>query len=160
MEFKIEYDEMVVSVTGKRKRRQTRNSARCKAKEKRYSGTDRISRIACKHNSVSCAAVTLTETDITYIKEQLYSTHDKVKQDAILLSHLDIMQCKRRRPSAKAEKRRQRDLTIKYAVLKEDNTKVPVCQASFLSIFCKYVFFFFLVTYLTRVCMVFISVSI
>ncbi|KAK9976438.1 hypothetical protein ABG768_021643 [Culter alburnus] len=137
MEFKIEYDEMdehvLVSVTGKRKR----SSARSLAKEKRYSGNEKISRIACKHNSVSCAAVTLTETDITYIKDQLYSTHDKVKQDAILLSHLDIMQCKRRRPSAvEADKRRQREMTVKYAVLKEDRTKVPVCQASFLSIFC------------------------
>ncbi len=36
------------------------------------------------------------------------------------------------------EKRRQRDVSIKYAVLKEDKTKVPICQASFLSIFCKY----------------------
>ncbi len=36
------------------------------------------------------------------------------------------------------EKRRQRDVSIKYAVLKEDKTKVPICQASFLRIFCKY----------------------
>ncbi|KAK0151969.1 hypothetical protein N1851_006668 [Merluccius polli] len=35
------------------------------------------------------------------------------------------------------QKRRQRDVSIKYAVLKEDKIKVPICQASFLSIFCK-----------------------
>ncbi len=46
------------------------------------------------------------------------------------------------------EKRRQRDVSIKYAVLKEDKTKVPICQASFLSIFCKYKDF--LITIVTR----------
>ncbi|KAA0703634.1 hypothetical protein E1301_Tti015520 [Triplophysa tibetana] len=135
------YDEMdkyvTVSVTGKRKRRQQHNSARSKAKENRYSASDRIPRVRCTHsNGVLCRADTLTETDITYINKQLYFSHDKVKQDAILLSHMDVMPCKRRRVKVKAEdKQRQRDLTVKYFVLKEDQTNVPVCQASFLSIF-------------------------
>lgn len=103
----------------KKKHRYPENSARNKAKENRYSGNGADANIACTHNGTSCAAVTLTEADLSYIKQQLYSTFDKVKQDAILLSHMDVTPCKRRRRQVEA--------------------KVPVCQTSFLSIFCKYI---------------------
>ncbi|KAG5279382.1 hypothetical protein AALO_G00077190 [Alosa alosa] len=49
---------------------------------------------------------------------------------------MDIMPVKRRREVNEGTRQRQRDVTIKYSVLKEDKTRVPVCQASFLSIFC------------------------
>ncbi|XP_055064736.2 uncharacterized protein [Misgurnus anguillicaudatus] len=138
MEECDEMDEYVtVAVPGKRKRRYADNSARSRAKENRYSGVDKIPQVACTHNnSVTCRAGALTEADITYINAKLYTSRDKVKQDAILLSYMYVMPCKRRRRKVKAEeKQRQRDLTIKYFVLKEDTTIVPVCQASFLSIF-------------------------
>lgn len=68
----IKMDELVVvSVTVNRKHHQPHISARFKAKEKRYSGNDMILWVASKHTSVSCAAVTLTETAITYIREQI-----------------------------------------------------------------------------------------
>ena len=101
-----------------------------------------VPRVACRHDTGFCTAGTLNENDLEYIKGQLYATYDKVKQDAILVSHMDISQVKRRRPRVEDEGRQKnRGLTIKYSLLKEDKTKIPVCQASFLSIFCKYDFY-------------------
>ncbi len=68
------------------KRYLPQNSARYKAKENRYSRNGLVACVACTHNSSSCSAVTLKEFDLLYIKQQLYFTNDKVKQDAILLS--------------------------------------------------------------------------
>lgn len=129
-------EPVILTLNGRRKRCLPQNSARYKEKENRYSGNGLVASVACTHNSSSCSAATLKESDLLYIKQQLYFTNDNVKQDAILLSHMDAMPCKRRRQVEAEEKRRQRDVSIKYAVLKEDKTKVPVCQASFLSIFC------------------------
>ncbi|XP_030609214.1 uncharacterized protein LOC115796882 [Archocentrus centrarchus] len=133
-----EIDEPVLQTVNSRKRRhQPENAARTEAKENRYSGSRCVPSIACNHNSPACAAASLTETDLGHIKEQLYRTSDKVKQDAILLTFMDAAPCKRRRPQVEEEeKRRRREVSIKYAVYKEDKTRVPVCQASFLSIFC------------------------
>ncbi|XP_052427306.1 uncharacterized protein LOC127969418 [Carassius gibelio] len=135
------YDEMdepiLMTSNGRRKRRLPQNSSRYKAKVNRYSGNGLVASVACTHNTSWCRAVTLKESDLFYIKQQLYSTNDKVEQDAILLSRMDAMPCKRRRQQVEAEEKRgQRDVSIKYAVLKEDKTKVPICHASFLSIFC------------------------
>lgn len=132
-------EPILMTSNGRRKRRLPQNSSRYKAKVNRYSGNGLVASVACTHNTSWCGAVTLKESDLFYIKQQLYSTNDKVEQDAILLSHMDAMPCKQRRQQVEAEeKRRQRDVSIKYAVLKEDKTKVPICHASFLSIFCKY----------------------
>lgn len=91
----MEYDEMdepvLLTLNSRRKRYLPQNSARYKAKESRYSGNGSVSSVACVRNSFSCSAVTLKESDLLYIKQQLYFTNDKVKQDAILLSHMDVM---------------------------------------------------------------------
>ncbi len=120
------YEPVLLTLNGRRKRYLPQNSAHYKAKENRYSGNGLVTSVACTHNSSSCSAVTLKESDLLYIKQQLCFTNDKVKQDAILLSHMNVMPCKRRRQQVEAEeKRRQRDVSIKYAVLKEDKQKFP-----------------------------------
>ncbi len=82
-------DEPVqLTLNSSRKRYLPQNSARYNAKE---SGNGLVASVACTHNSFSCSAVTLKESDLLYIKQQLYFTNDKVKQDAILLSHMDVM---------------------------------------------------------------------
>ncbi|XP_060790810.1 uncharacterized protein LOC132894682 [Neoarius graeffei] len=131
-------DEPVLqTVNGRRKRRVVENHVCYKAKMNRYSGENTENGIACNHNRLMCAAASLTQNDLAYFKNQLYTSKDKVEQDAILLSHLEIMPVQRRREQVDDEdKRRQRDVTIKYSVLKEAKTRVPVCQASFMSIFC------------------------
>ncbi|XP_041355618.1 uncharacterized protein LOC121373208 [Gigantopelta aegis] len=59
-----------------------------------------------------------------------------VKQDAALLTHMTVTQCKRRRPRVDdEEKQRSRGISVKYSILKEDKSEVPVCQPTFLSIF-------------------------
>ncbi|XP_041362797.1 uncharacterized protein LOC121378605 [Gigantopelta aegis] len=133
-------EPVMLSPTGKRKRRRPRSSARSIAKTARYSGKGLIPRLTCTHKNALCTAGTLNENDLAYIKGQLYVTKDKVEQDAILVSHMDIGQVKRRRqrdPRDKDEGRQKnRRVLIKYSLLKEDKTKISVCQASFLSIFC------------------------
>ncbi|XP_030609211.1 uncharacterized protein LOC115796879 [Archocentrus centrarchus] len=134
-----EIDEPVLQTVNSRKRRhQPENAARTEAEENQYSGSRCVPSIACSHNSPVCVAASLTETDLAHIKEQLYRTSDKVKQDSILLTFMDAAPYKQKRPQVEEEEKRQqqREVSIKYAVYKEDKTRVPVCQASFLSIFC------------------------
>ena len=58
-------------------------------------------RVSCTRNKAGvCPASTLNENDLGYIKGQLYAITDKVKQDAILISHIAVQQCKRKRPRA------------------------------------------------------------
>lgn len=73
-----------------------------------------------------CTAANLTAIDLAYFKKQLYTAKDKVAQDAILLSHMDIMPVKRRREVDEGTRQRQRDVTIKYFVLKEDKTHTQI----------------------------------
>ena len=109
------------------------------AKKARHSGQGKVPSIACKHHSDKvCQASALSAEDVTKINRELYSTTDKVKQDAALLTYMHIMPVKRRRPKAENKAtHRTRDLTVKYCVLTESG-KIPVCKASFMSIFCKY----------------------
>ena len=80
-------------------------------------------------------AFTLTENDLG----QLDATTDKAKQDVILSPHMAVQQCKRKRPRVEYHDRhRNRVVLVKYSSLKENKEKVPVCQASFLSIFSEY----------------------
>lgn len=136
----------LLTVKGSRKRgRPWKNlfPSRCKAKKSKYSGNRSVTSIACTHNNSRCVAVTLTETDLSYINQQFYCTSDKIKQDAFLLTRVNVMLCKwKNRGVELDERRRQRELSIKYTVLKENQTRVPICQASLLSIFCKYTDFF------------------
>lgn len=133
-------EPLLLTMNCRRKRGRPQESstfARVKAKASRYSGKRTVATIACNHNRSMCAAASLTATDLSFIYRQLYCTSDKVKQDAFLLSHIDVMPCKRRKRQVDVdERRRQRDLSIKYTVIKEDKTRVVICQASFLSIFC------------------------
>ncbi|KAG5834002.1 hypothetical protein ANANG_G00281960, partial [Anguilla anguilla] len=82
-----------------------------------------------------CQASALSTEGLTKINRVLYSTTDKVKQDATLLSCMEIMPVKRRRSKVDNPKQKTRDLTVKYFVLTETG-KIPVCKASFMSIFC------------------------
>ena len=66
------FDEMeepvMVSRTGKRKRREPQNSARSRAKNARYSGEGLVPRVTCRHNDTGfCTAGTLNENDLEYI---------------------------------------------------------------------------------------------
>ena len=140
MEKFDEIDEPVLlSPSGKKRRRQHENSARALAKRPRYSGDEKIPRVSCTHKAGVCTASTLTKNDLVYIKGQLYATTDKVKQDAIPISRMAVQQCKRKRPGVEDQGRqRNRAITVKHIALKENKEKVPVCQASFLSTFWEY----------------------
>lgn len=110
------------------------------ANKARHSGDGKNPFVSCTHNVKGmCVASTLSSNDILYIKAQLYSTQDRFKQDAILLSYMDIQQCTRRRSKVgDVEKQKSRDVSVKYNLLKENKEKINVCKASFLSILCEY----------------------
>ena len=140
MENFDEIDEPVLlSPSEKKRRRRPENSAHALAKRARYSGDEKIPRVSCTHKACVCPASTLTENDLAYIKGQPYATTDKVNQDAILISHMAVQQCKRKRPMVEDQDRqRNKAVTVKYSALKENKEKIPLCQASCLSIFCEY----------------------
>ena len=136
-------EAVVLSPSGRKKKRKPDTYARNVAKKARHSGG--IPSIACCHNTAKvCLAATLSPEEIAGIHRVLYATSDKVKQDAILLSYMDITTVKRRRLKVDdSGKQKNRDLTVKYSVLrdkgeKEDKEKIPVCKASFMSLLCEY----------------------
>ena len=128
-------DEQVFkSPVGSKRIRNTASYSRNKAKNVRNSGEGKTPSIACVHNLPGvCVAARM--------KEILYSTCDKVQQDALLLSYMDIRNVNRRRQRVDDQnKRKQRNYTVKYFALKANSRKVPVCKASFIGISCKYFF--------------------
>jgi hypothetical protein len=106
-------------------------------KAARHSGGGKIPTIACKHNEESfCKAATLSNEQVTNLFQSFYSSAKKVTQDSILLSYMTICQVIRRRLKTD-NNNKQRDVSIKYHVLDESKTRLPICKASFMSIFCK-----------------------
>ncbi|XP_061746904.1 uncharacterized protein LOC133545391 isoform X2 [Nerophis ophidion] len=139
MEASAEMDEPVVlSTQGRKKKRMPEGSARALAKKARHSGDGKLQTIACAHNNnAMCVASTLSPEDLAYMKGQFYLTQDKVKQDATLLSYMDVQTCKRRRTKVTdTDKQKQREVSVKYYLLKASKERISVCKASFLSILC------------------------
>jgi hypothetical protein len=83
-----------------------------------------------------CLATSLSDEDLKYAHDQLYLAQDKVKQDATVLSYMDIQKCVRRRAKvADINKRNARETSVKYCTLNVNKDRVAVCKASFMSIF-------------------------
>lgn len=133
-----ETDEPVMpSPSGRKKKRQADTYKRNVEKKARHSSTGKVPSIACLRTHRLCRAATISAEDTTYIHSVLYSTCNKVQQDAILLSYMDITQAKRRRSNNQVPLK-TRDLSVKYSVLTQNKDTIPVCKQSFLSIFCEY----------------------
>ena len=82
-------------------------------------------------------ATTVSENELN--RYLLYSTTDKVKQDAIRLSYMDIKKVQRRRRKVQdPAKQKAREMSVNYFILDENKVKLPVCKKSFMSIFCEY----------------------
>lgn len=82
-------ENVVLSTYGRKKKRKPDEHARNVAKKARHSGG--APSVACTHNIANvCQAATLSSEEIAYINQILYSTTDKVKQDATLLSYMNI----------------------------------------------------------------------
>ncbi|XP_041366912.1 uncharacterized protein LOC121381642 [Gigantopelta aegis] len=107
-------------------------------KNARHSGAEKPASISCVHNVRNvCLATSLSNDDLTYAHDRLYSTENKVTQDATLLSYMDIGKCVRRRPRIddSSKIKRNREISVKYFTLTANKEKIPVCKASFMSIF-------------------------
>lgn len=131
-------ENVVLSTYGRKKKRKPDEHARNVAKKARHSGG--APSVACTHNIANvCQAATLSSEEIAYINQILYSTTDKVKQDATLLSYMNIETVKRRRPKVEnPAQQKTRELTVKYSVVTETEERIPVCKATFMSLFCEY----------------------
>ena len=80
-------------------------------------------------------AVLLTPDDITHLHSTFYVNTDKVKQDAALLTRMQIGNISRARVSDEKRKKKK-GLTITYNLdRKDDAVKVQVCKKTFCSIF-------------------------
>ena len=133
-----ELDEPVtLSPQGRKRKQNVALHAGNVAKRLRHDGSDKEPKLSCSHNSPSiCLATSLTEDDLARLHEIMYSNSEKVKQDSLLLSYMDITEVKRRRSTTDTPRRR--DMTINYFVTNKENQKIPVCKATFMSIFGKY----------------------
>ena len=69
------------------------------------------------------------------MKERMYGTTNKEKQDSFLLSYMDITSAHRRR-AQKTEngKHKNRNVSVKYNVLNDKQEKIIVCKKAFMSI--------------------------
>ncbi|XP_041365380.1 uncharacterized protein LOC121380568 [Gigantopelta aegis] len=139
MENFDDIDETVVlSPIGRKRENNSGNSGRSLAKNARHSGAEKPASISCVHNVRNvCLATSLSNDDLTYAHDRLYSTENKVTQDATLLSYMDIGKCVRRRPRIddSSKIKRNREISVKYFTLTANKEKIPVCKASFMSIF-------------------------
>ena len=137
------FDETVEAValltSGRKKKRKPEEYGRSVAKKARHRGG--VPRVACRHNHDHwCQAARLSDVDVAYINRVLYTTSDKVKQDATLLSYMDIRPVRRRRTPRvqNPAQQRTREVSINYSVLTDTQEKISVCKASFMALFCEY----------------------
>uniref|UniRef100_A0AAV2LL28 VPS10 domain-containing protein n=1 Tax=Knipowitschia caucasica TaxID=637954 RepID=A0AAV2LL28_KNICA len=130
-------EAVLLSPRGRKRKRKPEEHDRKLAKNARHSGGANAA-VACVHNNVNvCQAAKLSPEDIDYMHHTLYTTTDKVKQDATLLSYMDVTAVKRRRSKIEdSAQQKSRDLTVKYSVLTRARDRIPVCKSSFMSLFC------------------------
>lgn len=133
MDYFDSFEEPVAMSTPGRKRR-VGVSKRNESKRQRYSGEGHVPRVACNHaNDSFCVGRNLNDSDISYCSEKLYRTNNKVEQDAILLSYMDISAPKRL--CAEESRQKPRKTSVKYFIVLESKEKIPVCKETFMSIF-------------------------
>lgn len=131
-----------LSCIGRKKPRFPGLSERELAKRARHSGEGNVPTVNCQHNGTkTCFALSLSETDLKHFSNIFYLSNDKVKQDASLLNYMNITYAKRARVND-ALRKKMRDVSVKYSALKNDNTTVPICKASFLSILGECIYYF------------------
>jgi hypothetical protein len=130
-------ERVVISPLGRKKRRCPEQSARSVSKKGRHSAVGKIPLISCEHNVQGmCVATRLSGDYLLRLFNILYSSTDKVKQDAILLSYMDIRKVQRgRRKVADPGKQKSKEMSVSYFVVDENKVKIPVCKSSFMSIF-------------------------
>lgn len=135
-----EMDERVqLSPYGRKRKRNEDSWAKNVAKNARYNGQEQEPSITCKHNTHSttmCKASSISVDELTKMHDILYSNTDKVKQDTMLLSFMQISDVKRR--TSKSDTPMKRNTSVKYFVLNESREQILVCKEAFMGIFCKY----------------------
>ena len=112
-------EPVVLSPTGRKKRRCPDESERSVSKKGRHSALGKVPSIACVHNvQDTCVATTVSENELNRLFNLLYSTTDKVKQDAILLSYMDIKKVQRRRRKVQdPAKQKAREMSVNYFII-------------------------------------------
>lgn len=122
-------EPVLMSPTGRKRRSNPDSSKRAVAKRERHSGQGHTLRVSCEHNSSWCAGATLSTDDVLSGAEKLYLTSDKTKQDAILLSYMDICVAKRVRTSDERNQK-ARKVSPKYFLLTQDKVKKNSLQGN------------------------------
>lgn len=74
----------------------------------------------------------LTMRDLKYFHENFYSSHEKLKQDSLILKYTQTLHVKRRRPKNGSYSRKQ--YQTKFFISNIEGILIPVCQVSFLNV--------------------------
>lgn len=85
----------------------------------------------CGHYSGAFQCKTLTMRDLKTFHDKFYSSHNKLKQDALILKFTQAIHVKRRRPKNQSHSRKQ--FQTKYFVSTYERSLIPVCQSTFLN---------------------------
>lgn len=110
----------------KKRTRQQENWVRRKKQIARNSKeARRPPKLNCQHGH------NLTDNDVRYFFDQLYSNRTKIDQDNFLLRFIKLKKKKQLRPRVQNPRARA---VIEYSILKENGEQVPVCVKSFLSV--------------------------
>lgn len=129
-------ERVVTSPVGRKRRVRKDGTKRAENKRKLYGGDGHVPHVSCDHNENWCLGGTLQPGEVVFCADRFYSTTVKTKQDAILLSYMNINKAKRSRVKDDRRKR-QRTTSVKYFIVNEAQEKKPVCKETFMSIFGK-----------------------
>ncbi|CAK1594899.1 unnamed protein product [Parnassius mnemosyne] len=80
----------------------------------------------CGHKQKAFRCSELSCQDIRKFHKNIYKCTTKVKQDCFILKYCNISEAKSLKPNSK------RRVSIKYTILSENGTKIPVCQKTFM----------------------------
>ena len=136
-------ERVVLSPIPRKRGRSKEYHDREKRRKLRYSGGGKVPQIRCTHtarnNAALCHADVITEADLAFNHAKFYENPDKVAQDALILSLLEISDPKRRRVLDE-KARKAKDVSVKYTLLSEQQhpQKIKVCRKTFIKLLGKW----------------------
>ncbi|CAH0546318.1 unnamed protein product [Brassicogethes aeneus] len=101
------------------------------AKEALYEPENLPNNLKCNHTSRAFQCSSLTMRDLLTFHNRFYSSHLKLKQDALIVKFTQALPVKRRRP--KNNTHSMKSFQTKYFISSCEGLLIPVCQQSFLS---------------------------
>ncbi|KAK3764422.1 hypothetical protein RRG08_040018 [Elysia crispata] len=137
--FDESYEDVTLTVGGRRKLADKTQHAKEVTKRARHSGGGKVPAIKCTHTSEKgcCMAELLTGGDLAMNMEKFYASANKVEQDAYLLRLIRVEQPKRLRTKDEDRKRSRNNMSSFFLLTNQGKGHLRVCKATFCSVLGK-----------------------